>query len=569
MDHQLIAQIYTAGVDPARFEDLLNVWADKIVANHVLGEPAALDRPEIVAHIRQALFVLDGMDSETGSADGGDDDRWTSSPYAVLLCDGQGRIHGANPAARSRYSVQHVAELPFDADAIEAILRQASRLANGPGTPAVIVARNRSLDQRTVLSLQYHANRTAAGGSGERVRLTSNELHWPNELNRILQSTFGLSTAECAVMQLMAEGASVAKVAEQRGSSVATVRVQVRSIYDKTGVRSQPELLRLAISFASLFHRSGPTGADGDDGLEPSHHPTAAERHLLMLPDGRRLDYSDLGDPRGHPVVFLHDEYYGDCWARETVASATARGLRIITPARAHYGRSDGYPLGVETTEQFASDLEVLLHHIGISRFTLLARRTGFRFAVEVGHRMGDRVTGAVALSPGLPAQSAEDYRHMTRLARFISLAVFKNPALLELVCKAGIRYFRQMGPKKLAQLLNRGCAEDLAVLEDPRQWALIRRGMEFSSVNGYLGYIHDVAHDPVRAWRRTVSCPVHIRCLIGARDPHDRARRAQRCIDAGADLSVALVEGAGQLFFYAHARHVLDELRAVNAGTL
>ncbi len=569
MDHQLIQQIYTAGVDPARFEDLLNVWADKIVANHALGEPAALDRPEIVAHIRQALSVLDDMNAESGSAGWGEDETGANSPYAVLLCDGHGRIQGANPAARSRYDVQHVAELPFDADAIEAILRDAARLASGPGTPTVVVARSRSRDQRTVVSLQHQPGRTADGGAAGRVRLTSNDLHWPEELNRVLQSTFGLSAAECSVMQLMAEGASVAKVAEQRGSSVATVRVQVRSIYDKTGVRSQPELLRLAISFASLF-RSEPTAADGDDdGLEPRHHPTEAERHLLMLPDGRRLDYSDMGDPRGRPVVFLHDEYYGDSWAREIITSATARRLRIIAPARAHYGRSDGYPPGVEATEQFAADLEVLLDHLGIGRFTLLARRTGFRFAVEVSHRTSDRVVGVVALSPGLPAQSPEDYRHMTRLARFISLAVFKNPALLELVCKAGIRYYRQMGPKRLAQLLNRGCAEDLAVLDDPQQWALIRPGMDFSSANGYLGYIHDVAHDPVRAWRRTLSCPVHIRCLIGARDPHDRARRAQRCIDAGADLSVALVEGAGQLFFYSHARRVLDELRAVNAGTL
>ena len=46
----------------------------------------------------------------------------------------------------------------------------------------------------------------------------------------------------------MAEGNKIEQVAEMRSVSPLTVRTQVRDIFSKTGVSSQAELVRLAVS---------------------------------------------------------------------------------------------------------------------------------------------------------------------------------------------------------------------------------------------------------------------------------------------------------------------------------
>lgn len=57
---------------------------------------------------------------------------------------------------------------------------------------------------------------------------------------------FELTSAETAVADSIVNGHSVADVADQRGSSVETVRKQLKAIFRKTGAGSQLELLRLA-----------------------------------------------------------------------------------------------------------------------------------------------------------------------------------------------------------------------------------------------------------------------------------------------------------------------------------
>ena len=569
LDHNLIQQIYTAGVHPKRFEELLTSWEAAIAETFGSNEVSVLDTPEIVAHVHQAVAMLDTLGPPAEPTTRGAEWSGLRSAYPVMLCDRSGRIHHANVPALQHYGAEHVEQLPFDAQSLDAIREAVANGARDPAAQTTVIPARSASPERPPTVVSAHPYRDASGEHPPLVQLTSNELAWPAGLDGELQQTFGLSAAECGVVRLMAEGASTSQIAERRGSTVATVRVQLRSVYEKTGVRSQPELLRLAIGFVGLFNLTR-----ADDSIDPAApaplicHPAANERHLLMLPDGRRLDYADFGDPAGHPVVFLHDEYYGRCWSGEMVGRARVLGLRIIAPARPYYGQSDGYPQGVDSTRQVTRDLEVLADHLDLGRFVILARRTGFRFAIEAAHQMTGRVAGLVALSPALPARSVDDYQHMTGLSRFIAVATVKNPALVELACRAGIRYHRQMGARRFARLLNRASAEDLAVLQDPAHWQLIRRGMEFSLANGHLGYLSDVRHDPQRTWTRTITCPVHIRCLIGELDPNDRIARAERCINAGADLSITRVQHAGQLFYFSHAGRILDEVSAASGRT-
>jgi len=68
----------------------------------------------------------------------------------------------------------------------------------------------------------------------------------------ILRTLFGLSPAECRVALLLGDGRSPREISQAVGVSFNTVRSQMKSIFAKTGVRRQGELVRLLLNNAGL-----------------------------------------------------------------------------------------------------------------------------------------------------------------------------------------------------------------------------------------------------------------------------------------------------------------------------
>jgi len=61
----------------------------------------------------------------------------------------------------------------------------------------------------------------------------------------------------------------------------------------------------------------------------------------IQRPRGRRLAWSNLGDPRGEPVVYCHDFASSRHKALRLDPVAGARGLRVLAADRPGYGDSD------------------------------------------------------------------------------------------------------------------------------------------------------------------------------------------------------------------------------------
>jgi DNA-binding CsgD family transcriptional regulator len=68
----------------------------------------------------------------------------------------------------------------------------------------------------------------------------------------VYRALFGLTAAEAALLAGLVAGATVGGWARQRGISVATVRSQLRSLFDKTGADSQPRLMAMAKSLVPI-----------------------------------------------------------------------------------------------------------------------------------------------------------------------------------------------------------------------------------------------------------------------------------------------------------------------------
>jgi DNA-binding NarL/FixJ family response regulator len=72
-------------------------------------------------------------------------------------------------------------------------------------------------------------------------------------ISRRVRRLYGLTEAEARVMAAITLGEKVEQIAHAHGVRTSTVRAQVRSIFEKTGVHRQSDLVRLALSAAPLF----------------------------------------------------------------------------------------------------------------------------------------------------------------------------------------------------------------------------------------------------------------------------------------------------------------------------
>ncbi|MBS0555788.1 MAG: hypothetical protein JSR27_00085 [Proteobacteria bacterium] len=67
----------------------------------------------------------------------------------------------------------------------------------------------------------------------------------PQRKRAYLQQLFGLTDVEAQLVVTLAQGDNLVQAGERLGKSVATLRTQLRSVFDKTGTRRQAALLRL------------------------------------------------------------------------------------------------------------------------------------------------------------------------------------------------------------------------------------------------------------------------------------------------------------------------------------
>ena len=67
----------------------------------------------------------------------------------------------------------------------------------------------------------------------------------------------------------------------------------------------------------------------------------------VALRDGRTLEYADLGDPAGTPVLYFHGTPGTAGQAVVVADAARANGVRLIAPSRPGYGASTTSPPGL------------------------------------------------------------------------------------------------------------------------------------------------------------------------------------------------------------------------------
>lgn len=200
--------------------------------------------------------------------------------YGVLLLDPAGHVRLLNRSARRELDERHPLHLVAgqlqargrqDMLALAGALSGAARLAQrellwlGQGSTRVSVA---------VLPL---GTEVLDGGAATMLLLGKRQLAEGLSVAGFARS-HGLTPAETRVLEALCAGVPPAKIAEEQGVRISTVRTQIGNLRDKTGARSIRALVRMVSVLPPMAPALPAARGDGLDGRGP----------LDMLLDGLR-----------------------------------------------------------------------------------------------------------------------------------------------------------------------------------------------------------------------------------------------------------------------------------------
>lgn len=181
------------------------------------------------------------------------------NPLGIVVITATGRLVFANRAAETMARASDAFSLT--AEGIQALRRSDDVLlqkliaaAASPQRGGGLLALARRSGARDyvvrVMPLPSGTDLVAGGGPAACI-LISDPAMPPPCLDELLSSLFRLTEMESRVAECLAAGDSIQQAAERLGIAPATVRTHLAAIFNKTGTRRQPDLVRLLLTLPS------------------------------------------------------------------------------------------------------------------------------------------------------------------------------------------------------------------------------------------------------------------------------------------------------------------------------
>ena len=230
-----------------------------------------------------------------------------------------------------------------------------------------------------------------------------------DRLQNVVQASFGLTAAETDVTIKLAQGQSLKETAQDLEISVNTARNHLQSVFDKSGINRQNDLVLVVTQLSVIL-----AGTESDQVAESRRKKRTPPRHFMILDDGRRLAYRTYGDVRGKPVLYLHETLGCSRLPPGTEELAVTLGLYLIAPERPGFGFSD-----VDADFSFDSvnlDLQALLDHLHIESCTLLGFLCGAAYALTLANSQPHRVNHLILVAGRPPQPMKGRFKHLMPL---------------------------------------------------------------------------------------------------------------------------------------------------------
>ena len=564
---ELIDQIYQVAVEPERYEQLLDLWEERLgplrarESTRAEGHTLAIEDSELESHFARAAAVLDRIDQIAA----GTNVHAIVSAYdrsAAFTFSNAGMISAANGAAKAVLGITSgdaLASLPIDESEISILKREAARITlNGDGIASFLRFRI-STTQRTLV-IRLSRVEDGERGTTEVLAVTS-EMAWPEHLTTVVRETFDLTEAEAEVLRALVEGAGLKDIAAGRGRSLDTIKTQLRSILAKTDTRTQAELIRLSLCLMDVVSTADTvsefkTAAAQRGRLEPLPFIS------INRPDGRRSDHISFGSASGRPVLFFPLNYGLIRWPVSAEIAAERKGLRIIVPIRAGYGRSTKAETRSSYVDTVVEDTIAVLDHYGIDRCPVIALSMDAYFAYRIAERHPGRLTGMVNCSAGLHFDRRAQYERMHKWHRFIIANARYAPSMLPFMVKAGFSLARRIGKRGFVHAVYGGSPADVMTFEDPEVMEAMVLGSEVCLSewhSAHEAFAHEVIVEQDDWSEKVRNCGVPVVIWQGHQDPQMPMQTVRELQQSYPGIEWREDENGGQLIFFKNWPRILE----------
>lgn len=229
------------------------------------------------------------------------------------------------------------------------------------------------------------------------------------------------------------------------------------------------------------------------------------------MPGGRRLFWTESGDPAGRPVLTMHGSPGGRLAQYPYPEQLVAAGIRQLTYDRPGYGRSD--PVPGRTVADVVPDVEAVLDAADVDRVGVLGGSGGGPHALALATLLPQRCTtvhcivgvapyGAAGLDffEGMDPENVRRFR--TALEGRDTAVAAMTAEIAELAARAKGDPVAMMGKMKLpdvdVELLRRAGVQAMAALKDAVRQGGVGMADDFIAIASDWGFDPREATAPV-----------------------------------------------------------------------
>ncbi len=392
-------------------------------------------------------------------------------------------------------------------------------------------------------------------------------LGWTEFVEDAIKRNFGLTKAECAIVQRLVAGRRPAEIASDLGRSVETIRSHIKSVQSKTYSRDTSALIRLMCEIMTLsidfeVHEAGLDNAD-------LQFPAPYQMNRARSP----YDVTQMvGVKDPHPnqtALFVHGMLQGPFLSKKLRSNLRNKGIEMICPSRPGYGQTPAVTNDAEFIQTSLNQMLHLLDFYKIEQAVLVSHMVGTQFAARFAAFAPDRVHSLVSVSGVLPMMSRSQLKQQNAMHRMVMLAAKYSPATLGYIAQIGERYLREGNEIKcLKQLFSRS-NPDKQALSNSEVSAILKRGFSHLAENGKSAFKFE-AQSGIADWEdafRNLNCPCSF--LHGDADAGVPAGTIREIMPDFPNWRFTFIEDAGQTLLHTHPHEVTDHIAFAFANSL
>lgn len=563
-DEKLIESIYNVAVDPQNFQKFLDRWESEFL--HIPAAPKTdieqINSNEVISnsvedHFFRAYAILEMIEPQETGLDSLQE-QLQADPLPSFLLSKQQKITMLNDRAKNLldlYAGQELSQISFLADDFAKVSELLLSLDEVEPDKVLAIMQAQIIDNEVpiIFAITKLFNDEQ---NQEYLKFCAVYSLWNDDIGDMVKQTFSLTKAELEIAKKLVSGKKISEIAAEKNRSILTIRTHCKSLYRKTKLKTQVDLIKFFALLQSFEHqeRGGLLEAQGN-GLQ-----LTTRNKTLIRDNGRKLYYEIYGPADGEPILFMHGIMNGTELPQNIIDYLHRHKLKFFAPHRPAFGMSDPFE-GDDIIGAFTQDILALLDEENIQNCKIVGHSVGSYYAYHLGSRLSGRISKIRIIGGAVPFTKPAHISVLNKRQRVTAFTAKYTPQLLPFLLRGSAMQVKKYGAESLIDALYQDSEFDYELIKDPELREIVISGFEASFKHGVGSVVADGRYIFGDRWNAMIeACTMPIEIYHGADNQAVPLAQVQEFVDLHDKLAFEVIDG-GQLIFYKFFEKTLKNL--------